>query len=89
MKSSLDISSINRRATELFVQHLALSSLNSGSGKETSSLSHSHLTNTTEENQIFHFLTDILPKKILVWDYLKSNANAAHWEQSESWLSCK
>ncbi|CAK6949415.1 chromatin accessibility complex protein 1 [Scomber scombrus] len=79
MKSSPDVSSINQdaiflttKATELFVQHLALSSFNSGSGKETNSLSYSDLANTAEENDTFHFLTDILPKKILARDYLKS-----------------
>ncbi|XP_059206456.1 chromatin accessibility complex protein 1 [Centropristis striata] len=79
MKSSPDVSSINQdalflttKATELFVQHLALASFNNGSGKETNSLSYSDLANTAEETETFHFLTDILPKKILARDYLKS-----------------
>ncbi|XP_008329939.1 chromatin accessibility complex protein 1 [Cynoglossus semilaevis] len=79
MKSSPDVSSINQdalflttKATELFVQHLALSSFNNGSGKETNTLSYSDLANTAEETETFQFLTDILPKKILARDYLKS-----------------
>ncbi|XP_040910006.1 chromatin accessibility complex protein 1 [Toxotes jaculatrix] len=79
MKSSPDVSSINQdalflttKATELFVQHLALSSFNNGSGKETNTLSYSDLANTAEATETFHFLTDILPKKILARDYLKS-----------------
>ncbi|XP_034016037.1 chromatin accessibility complex protein 1 [Thalassophryne amazonica] len=79
MKSSPDVSSINQdalflttKATELFVQHLALSSFNNGGGKEANSLSYSDLANTAEETDTFHFLTDILPKKILARDYLKS-----------------
>ncbi|XP_073319289.1 chromatin accessibility complex protein 1 [Pagrus major] len=79
MKSSPDVSSINQdalflttKATELFVQHLALSSFNNSSGKETNSLSYSDLAHTAEEKETFHFLTDILPKKILARDYLKS-----------------
>ncbi|XP_051246355.1 chromatin accessibility complex protein 1 [Dicentrarchus labrax] len=79
MKSSPDVSSINQdalflttKATELFVQHLAVSSFNSGSGKESNSLSYSDLAHTAEEIETFHFLTDILPKKILAQDYLKS-----------------
>ncbi|XP_033830628.1 chromatin accessibility complex protein 1 [Periophthalmus magnuspinnatus] len=79
MKSSPDVSSINQealflttKATELFVQHLAVTSFNNGSGKETNSLSYSDLANTAEETETFHFLTDILPKKILARDYLQS-----------------
>ncbi|XP_019946397.1 chromatin accessibility complex protein 1 [Paralichthys olivaceus] len=79
MKSSPDVSSINQdalvlttKATELFVQHLALSSFNNGSGKETKSLSYSDLANNAEETETLHFLTDILPKKILARDYLRS-----------------
>ncbi|XP_071370451.1 chromatin accessibility complex protein 1 [Centroberyx affinis] len=79
MKSSPDVSSINQdalflttKATELFVQHLALSSFNNGSGKDNNTLSYSDLASTAEETEIFHFLTDILPKKILARDYLKS-----------------
>ncbi|XP_026012051.1 chromatin accessibility complex protein 1 [Astatotilapia calliptera] len=79
MKSSPDVSSINQdalflttKATELFVQHLALSSFNNGSGKETNTLSYSDLANTAQEAETFHFLTDILPKKILAQDYLNS-----------------
>ncbi|CDQ77378.1 chromatin accessibility complex protein 1-like [Oncorhynchus nerka] len=77
MKSSPDVSSINQealllttKATELFVQHLALSSFNNGSGKDQTLL-YSDLANTVEEKETFQFLTDILPKKILVRDYLK------------------
>ncbi|XP_036422368.1 chromatin accessibility complex protein 1 [Colossoma macropomum] len=79
MKSSPDVSCINQealflttKATELFVQHLALSSYNNGSGKDTNALSYSDLANTAEETETFQFLTDILPKKILARDYLKS-----------------
>uniref|UniRef100_A0A7N8XBA9 Chromatin accessibility complex protein 1 n=2 Tax=Mastacembelus armatus TaxID=205130 RepID=A0A7N8XBA9_9TELE len=79
MKSSPDVSSINQdalflttKATELFVQHLALSSFNNGSGRETNTLSYSDLANAAEETEIFHFLTDILPKKILARDYLET-----------------
>ncbi|KAJ0055022.1 hypothetical protein NL108_008756, partial [Boleophthalmus pectinirostris] len=64
---------------ELFVQHLAVTSFSKGSGKESNSLSYSDLANTAEETETFHFLTtitimptDILPKKILARDYLKS-----------------
>lgn len=42
---------------ELFVQHLALSSFNNGSGKETNTLSYSDLAHTAEETETFHFLT--------------------------------
>ncbi|CAL1584681.1 unnamed protein product [Knipowitschia caucasica] len=79
MKSSPDVSSINQealflttKATELFVQHLAVSSFNKGSGKDTNSLSYTDLASTAEETETLHFLTDILPKKILARDYLKS-----------------
>ncbi|XP_066531482.1 chromatin accessibility complex protein 1 [Hoplias malabaricus] len=79
MKSSPDVSCINQealflttKATELFVQHLALSSYNTGSGKETNTLSYTDLANTAENTETFQFLTDILPKKILARDYLKS-----------------
>ncbi|XP_016136373.1 chromatin accessibility complex protein 1-like [Sinocyclocheilus anshuiensis] len=79
MKSSPDVSCINQdalflttKATELFVQHLALSSYKNGSGKETNTLSYSDLANAAEEKETFQFLTDILPKKILARDYLKS-----------------
>uniref|UniRef100_A0A674N017 Chromatin accessibility complex protein 1 n=1 Tax=Takifugu rubripes TaxID=31033 RepID=A0A674N017_TAKRU len=79
MKSSPDVSSINQdalflttKATELFVQHLALASFNHGSGKESNSLSYSDLAHTAEKTETFHFLTDILPKKILARDYLKT-----------------
>lgn len=79
MKSSPDVSSINQdalflttKATELFVQFLAVSSFNNGSGKEGNTLSYSDLASTAEEMDTFHFLTDILPKKILAGDYLKT-----------------
>ncbi|XP_056154367.1 chromatin accessibility complex protein 1 [Lampris incognitus] len=79
MKSSPDVCFINQdalflttKATELFVQNLALSSFNNGSGKGTNTLSYSDLANIAEETETFHFLTDILPKKILARDYLKS-----------------
>ncbi|XP_028317025.1 chromatin accessibility complex protein 1 [Gouania willdenowi] len=79
MKSSPDVSSINQdalflttKATELFVQHLARASFNNGSGRDTNTLSYTDLANTAEENDTFHFLTDILPQKILARDYLKS-----------------
>ncbi|XP_031709803.1 chromatin accessibility complex protein 1 [Anarrhichthys ocellatus] len=79
MKSSPDVSCINQdalflttKATELFVQHLAVASFNNGPGKETNSLSYTDLANTAEEMDTFHFLTDILPKKILARDYLQS-----------------
>ncbi|KAA0710397.1 Chromatin accessibility complex protein 1 [Triplophysa tibetana] len=79
MKSSPDVSCINQdalflttKATELFVQHLALSSFKNGSGKETNTLSYSDLANIAEETETFQFLTDILPKKILAREYLKS-----------------
>nr|XP_057902829.1 chromatin accessibility complex protein 1 [Doryrhamphus excisus] len=79
MKSSPDVCNINQdalflttKATELFVQHLALCSFNHGLGKESNSLSYSDLANTAEETETFHFLTDILPKKILARDYLRS-----------------
>ncbi|XP_028819952.1 chromatin accessibility complex protein 1 [Denticeps clupeoides] len=79
MKSSPDVSNINQealflttKATELFVQHLALSSYKSGSGKDHNALSYSDLAGAAEESETFQFLTDILPKKILAKDYLKS-----------------
>ncbi|XP_030203308.1 chromatin accessibility complex protein 1 [Gadus morhua] len=79
MKSSPDVSNINQealflttKATELFVQYLAVSSFNNGSGKGSKSLSYSDLASTAEEKDTFHFLTDILPKKILAGDYLKT-----------------
>lgn len=79
MKSSPDVSSINQdalflttKATELFVQHLAVTAFNNGAGKDTNSLSYSDLANTAEETETFQFLTDILPKKILAREYLKS-----------------
>ncbi|KAL2080265.1 hypothetical protein ACEWY4_024058 [Coilia grayii] len=79
MKSSPDVSNINQealflttKATELFVQHLALSSYKNGSGKDKNTLSYSDLANVAEGMENFQFLTDILPKKILARDYLKS-----------------
>uniref|UniRef100_A0AAQ4RFF1 Chromatin accessibility complex protein 1 n=1 Tax=Gasterosteus aculeatus aculeatus TaxID=481459 RepID=A0AAQ4RFF1_GASAC len=64
MKSSPDVSSINQdalflttKATELFVQHLAVASFNNGPGKATNSLSYTDLANTAEEMETFHFLT--------------------------------
>ncbi|KAI1901634.1 hypothetical protein AGOR_G00036420 [Albula goreensis] len=79
MKSSPDVSSINQdalflttKATELFVQHLAQCSFKRGSGKEKNTLSYSDLANAAEETDTFQFLTDILPKKILARDYLRS-----------------
>lgn len=42
---------------ELFVQHLALSSFNHGSGKESNTLSYSDLAHTAEQTETFHFLT--------------------------------
>ncbi|XP_010771288.1 chromatin accessibility complex protein 1 [Notothenia coriiceps] len=79
MKSSPDVSCINHdalflttKATELFVQHLAVSSYTNRAEKDTKSLSYTDLANTAEENDTFQFLTDILPKKILAGDYLKS-----------------
>ncbi|KAL7829563.1 hypothetical protein AOLI_G00304480 [Acnodon oligacanthus] len=79
MKSSPDVSCINQealflttKATELFVQHLARSSYNNGAGKDSNTLSYSDLADTAEETETFQFLTDILPKKILARDYLKS-----------------
>ncbi|XP_046875847.1 chromatin accessibility complex protein 1 [Hypomesus transpacificus] len=79
MKSSPDVSMINQdalflttKATELFVQHLALSSFRNGAGKDTNTLSYSDLAHTAEETETFQFLTDILPKKILAREYLKS-----------------
>ncbi|KAL0961871.1 hypothetical protein UPYG_G00332710 [Umbra pygmaea] len=79
MKSSPDVSSINQealllttKATELFVQYLAVSSFVNGSGKTKNTLSYSDLAHTAEQTETFQFLTDILPKKILVRDYLKS-----------------
>ncbi|KAM9776562.1 chromatin accessibility complex protein 1 [Syngnathus typhle] len=79
MKSSPEVSSINQealflttKATEMFVQHLALSSFSNGQGRESKSLSYSDLANAAEEIETFQFLTDILPKKILAGDYLKS-----------------
>ncbi|XP_005797419.1 chromatin accessibility complex protein 1 [Xiphophorus maculatus] len=79
MKSSPDVSSINQdalflttKATELFVQHLALTSFNNRSQTEANTLNYSDLAKTAEESDTFHFLTDILPKKILAQDYLKT-----------------
>ncbi|KAI5621811.1 chromatin accessibility complex protein 1 [Silurus asotus] len=79
MKSSPDVSCINQdalflttKATELFVQHLALTSYNNGSGKQKGTLAYRDLAKTAEETEMFQFLTDILPKKILAKDYLKS-----------------
>ncbi|XP_012688359.1 chromatin accessibility complex protein 1 [Clupea harengus] len=78
MKSSPDVSNINQdalflttKATELFVQHLARSSFKNGSGKKNT-LSYSDLANAAEAMENFQFLTDILPKKILARDYLKT-----------------
>ncbi|XP_077363724.1 chromatin accessibility complex protein 1 [Festucalex cinctus] len=79
MKSSPDVSNINQealflttKATEMFVQYLALSSFNNGQGRESHSLSYSDLASAAEDIETFQFLTDILPKKILARDYLKS-----------------
>ncbi|XP_048849784.1 chromatin accessibility complex protein 1 [Brienomyrus brachyistius] len=79
MKSSPDVSSINQdalflttKATELFVQYLAQCSFKNGSGKEKNTLAYSDLANAAEQSETFQFLTDILPKKILAKDYLRS-----------------
>ncbi|KAM9626996.1 chromatin accessibility complex protein 1 [Trichechus inunguis] len=78
MKSSPEVSSINQealvltaKATEFFVQYLATYSYKHGSGKEKRALTYSDLSNTAEESETFHFLSDILPKKILASKYLK------------------
>lgn len=78
MKSSPEVSSINQealvltaKATELFVQYLAMYSYRHGSGKEKKALTYSDLSNTAEESETFQFLADILPKKILASKYLK------------------
>ncbi|XP_057684260.1 chromatin accessibility complex protein 1 [Corythoichthys intestinalis] len=90
MKSSPDVSNINQealflttKATELFVQHLALSSFNNSQGKESNSLSYSDLANAAEEMETFQFLTDILPKKILASEYLKSLEQMQEEEEAE------
>ncbi|XP_018587350.1 chromatin accessibility complex protein 1 isoform X1 [Scleropages formosus] len=79
MKSSPDVSHINQdalflttKATELFVQHLAQYSFRKGCGGESNALGYSDLAKAAEESEPFHFLTDILPKKILARDYLRS-----------------
>ncbi|XP_068431733.1 chromatin accessibility complex protein 1 isoform X2 [Clinocottus analis] len=66
MKSSPDVSSINQdalflttKATELFVQHLAVTSFNNGPGKDTNSLCYTDLANAAEETETFHFLTEM------------------------------
>ncbi|XP_039377036.1 chromatin accessibility complex protein 1 [Mauremys reevesii] len=78
MKSSPEVSSINQdalfltaKATELFVQYLATYSYKHGRGKEKRALTYSDLSHTAEESEIFQFLADILPKKILASKYLK------------------
>ncbi|XP_068091073.1 chromatin accessibility complex protein 1 [Hyperolius riggenbachi] len=79
MKSSPDVSSINpdalvltAKATELFVKYLASYSYRNGTGKEDSTLTYDDLSNTAEKSDTFQFLSDILPKKILASDYLKT-----------------
>ncbi|XP_061521045.1 chromatin accessibility complex protein 1 [Phycodurus eques] len=91
MKSSPDVSNINQealflttKATEMFVQHLALSSFNNGRGKESKSLSYSDLADAAEEMETFQFLADILPKKILARDYLKSLEQIREEEAEEA-----
>nr|XP_061786935.1 chromatin accessibility complex protein 1-like [Nerophis lumbriciformis] len=86
MKSSPDVSNINQdalflttKATELFVQHLALSSLN----QENNSLTYSDLANTAEETETLQFLTDILPKKILAREYFKSLEDMQDQEEAD------
>lgn len=50
---------------ELFVQHLALSSFNHGSGKDSNSLSYSDLAHTAEQTETFHFLTgEVFPENL-------------------------
>ncbi|NXH22337.1 CHRC1 protein, partial [Bucco capensis] len=78
MKSSPEVSSINQdalfltaKATELFVQYLAVYSYKHGRGKEKGALTYSDLSYTAEECETFQFLADILPKKILASKYLK------------------
>ncbi|NWR73908.1 CHRC1 protein, partial [Centropus unirufus] len=78
MKSSPEVSSINQdalfltaKATELFVQYLAMYSYKHGRGKEKNALTYSDLSHTAEECETFQFLADILPKKILASKYLK------------------
>uniref|UniRef100_A0A674D9M6 Chromatin accessibility complex protein 1 n=1 Tax=Salmo trutta TaxID=8032 RepID=A0A674D9M6_SALTR len=84
MKSSPDVSSINQealllttKATELFVQHLALSSFNNGSGKDQTLL-YSDLANTVEEKETFQFLTGknslTEPSLLLCIDFYKINS---------------
>ncbi|KAJ8273343.1 hypothetical protein GJAV_G00100530 [Gymnothorax javanicus] len=79
MKSSPDVSSITQdalflttKATELFVQHLTQSSFKRGTDREKKTLAYSDLANVAEETETFQFLIDILPKKILARDYLRS-----------------
>ncbi|XP_023667672.1 chromatin accessibility complex protein 1 [Paramormyrops kingsleyae] len=90
MKSSPDVSSINQdalfvttKATELFVQYLTQCSFKNGSGKEKNTLAYSDLANAAEQSEIFQFLTDILPKKILAKDYLRSLEERAEDEDSD------
>ncbi|XP_053251191.1 chromatin accessibility complex protein 1 [Podarcis raffonei] len=78
MKSSPEVSSINpdaifltAKATELFVQYLAVHSYKHGQGKNKTSLTYSDLSHTAENYDTFQFLADILPKKILASKYLK------------------
>ncbi|XP_030046077.1 chromatin accessibility complex protein 1 [Microcaecilia unicolor] len=93
MKSSPDVSSINQdalvltaKATELFVQYLAMYSYKHGSGKEKKALNYDDLSSTVDESETFQFLADILPKKILASEclkMLKSEENEEGEEEEE------
>ncbi|XP_061463016.1 chromatin accessibility complex protein 1 isoform X2 [Rhineura floridana] len=90
MKSSPEVSSINpdaifltAKATELFVQYLAMHSYKHGQGKNSKSLTYSDLSRTAEKSETFQFLADILPKKILASKYLKMLEREKEGEEEE------
>ncbi|XP_004580803.2 chromatin accessibility complex protein 1 [Ochotona princeps] len=91
MKSSPEVSSINQealvltaKATELFVQHLAICSYGHGGAQDKKALTYGDLASITQQSDALQFLTDILPKKILASKYLKMLKERREEEDSDA-----
>ncbi|XP_072037673.1 chromatin accessibility complex protein 1-like [Amphiura filiformis] len=77
MKSSPEIASINQeslflitKATELFVQCIAQTAYDRTTNQKN--LVYNDLAEIVDTDESFQFLADVVPKKVLVRDYLNS-----------------